>query len=73
MAKGAPGRTHGTESTYQAGCRLECCREAHRQYAAERRGARVAQQTTRPRGPGPARHKGGYAIGDTLEELLDAW
>ena len=33
---------HNTENGYQAGCRQECCRVAHRLYAAERKRARIA-------------------------------
>jgi hypothetical protein len=31
-------REHGTYAMYKAGCRLECCRSANREYMARRRG-----------------------------------
>ena len=36
------GRRHGYESTYQAGCRCEWCRAAHRTGAARRKAAKEA-------------------------------
>lgn len=34
---------HGTERGYAAGCRQECCREAHRVYAARKKSERIAR------------------------------
>ena len=34
---------HGTDQGYQAGCRLECCRTAHREYNARKKAERIAR------------------------------
>jgi hypothetical protein len=66
MPKGKPGSwEYGTNSGYQQGCRLECCRAAHAAYNAERR--REARARRQPS------QRGGYAHGRTLEELLAEW
>jgi hypothetical protein len=79
MPKGKPGSwEHGTNSGYQCGCRLDCCRQAHADFNAEQRRKRKvrnlppAQVNTiqfANREPPHQRR----AKGRTLEELLAEW